>query len=431
MTNLMWNSEHKKTYQALFNKLIVCNPTLIIDNYLIQINKIELIKIIHNFDLSDGRKESYFFMVARYLAINEPNDNFIKHYQQEGYNLKTKREHKFAETKLDDKEEFKDYNYFIDILKNINEEDIKDIKHHYGYLILSLLIFQKSVKTDFYLSATFSTNEEYDKNYIWLTNNRVYYIVNKDNFNNNKKETGLIEIKNKELVKILYDSFEKYPRKYLFESATGCKINNQTLRNYLKTITNLPNINLKTIKKIPNINFHIIRSIYITHFYENNKSLKIREQLAKNMSVPTVCSSYLKNVDQKLNEENKQIETLKEVNIKLQIEINNLKQKLNELHPDKKVTANTQEVKNIRSSIEDNNPVKAFINEFYHITNYEKNKIRQNNLYEHFLSKNKYKTNRTFCSDMRFNNFNMIKSNGVKYWQGLIKKSDEEPDNEE
>ena len=88
MSKLKWNSEHQKNYQALFNKITENNPKLNIDDYLMKINKRELIKTIHNFELSDSRKESYFFMVARYLAINKPKDNFIKQFQQQGYNKK-------------------------------------------------------------------------------------------------------------------------------------------------------------------------------------------------------------------------------------------------------------------------------------------------------------------------------------------------------
>ena len=234
MSKLKWTPEHQKNYQALFNKITENNPKLNIDDYLMKINKRELIKTINNFQLSDSRKESYYFMVARYLAINKPKDNFIKLFQQQGYNKKTIREDKDAENKLDDKEieAFKPYNYLIDILKNIKEEDIKDIRQHYQYLILSLTILQPPVRTDFYTTSIFSTDEEYDlnKNYLWLTNNRAYYIINKDKTRKYQKddETGLTEIKNKELIKILYDSYKKYPRTYLFESATGGKIKQDT-----------------------------------------------------------------------------------------------------------------------------------------------------------------------------------------------------------
>ena len=43
-------------------------------------------------------------MCARCLAINKPKDNFIKLFQQQGYNKKTTREDKDAENKLNENE---------------------------------------------------------------------------------------------------------------------------------------------------------------------------------------------------------------------------------------------------------------------------------------------------------------------------------------
>ena len=91
MSKLKWTSEHDKNYKALFNKLFETNPKLNIDNYLMKINKRELIKTINNLQLSDSRKESYLFMCARYLAIHKTKDNFIKEFQQQGYDKKIKR----------------------------------------------------------------------------------------------------------------------------------------------------------------------------------------------------------------------------------------------------------------------------------------------------------------------------------------------------
>ena len=82
-----------------------------------------------------------------------------------------------------------------------------------------------------------------------------------------------------------------------------------------------------------------MRSIYVIYFFENNKSLKSRQELAKQMrhSVPTAMRAYYKITDEKLKEINEELKTLKQENIKLQIEINELKQKLNEIQPDDKL----------------------------------------------------------------------------------------------
>ena len=46
--------ELQKNYQALFNKIIENNTNLNIDDYLMKINKKELIKPFQNFELSDS-----------------------------------------------------------------------------------------------------------------------------------------------------------------------------------------------------------------------------------------------------------------------------------------------------------------------------------------------------------------------------------------
>jgi hypothetical protein len=62
--------------------------------------------------------------------------------------------------------------------------------------------------------------------------------------------------------------------------------------------------------------------------------------------------------------------------------------------------------------IEDNNPVKAFINEFYHITNDEKDKVGLKEFYNHFNTENKDGRfdNKHVCAAMRHNNFTMTKN---------------------
>ena len=64
------------------------------------------------------------------------------------------------------------------------------------------------------------------ENYIWLTFHgkpRAQYIVNKDKVSNsksykNKADLSHIQIEDNILITILYDSFEKYTREYLFEN---------------------------------------------------------------------------------------------------------------------------------------------------------------------------------------------------------------------
>jgi len=82
--------------------------------------------------------------------------------------------------------------------------------------------------------------------------------------------------------------------------------------------------------------------------------------------------------------------------------------------------------------IEDNNPVKAFINEFYYISNDEKDKVSLKEFYNHFNTENKdaHFDNKQVCAAMRHNNFTMSKIKGNRYWQKLKKKNEDELDDD-
>jgi len=132
-----------------------------------------LLKFIFKLDLSKSSKVALLFTVAKYLIINKPKDTSIETFRSNAFKLKQQIEQQDAENQLDDKEQYThyNYNYFINILNNIDFKNINDIKSHYQYLILSLLIYAPPLRTSFYTSAIISNNNNHDddKNYIWLT----------------------------------------------------------------------------------------------------------------------------------------------------------------------------------------------------------------------------------------------------------------------
>ena len=85
------------------------------------------------------------------------------------------------------------------------------------------------------------------------------------------KELSVIKIENKRLCEILNESFIKYPRTYLFE-INEKQITQNTLLNWLIKITNVNEINVD-----------MMRSSYINYFYDTNKTIKDKEQLANQM----------------------------------------------------------------------------------------------------------------------------------------------------
>ena len=74
---LIWSDAHEKLYKQLFNKLIEINNKIKIESYLLNYNKRNLMKFIKDLPLSDSTKESFLFMVARYLELNKPIIAFV------------------------------------------------------------------------------------------------------------------------------------------------------------------------------------------------------------------------------------------------------------------------------------------------------------------------------------------------------------------
>ena len=269
------------------------------DDY-IDVNKRELMGIIEkNENWNDSSKEGLYFMIARYLYNKKNNDRYVKIYSRKGFEIMEKNKKKEEKNELDAKEmeAYKEHDYFVNILKT-HQVDPDDIKDHYSYLLLSLLVLQPPLRTSFYSSAflleTLDRNNGKD-NYIYLNRRgkvHAYYFVNKDKASNYKlykmdKNLSKIQIMDDNLAELINDSFIKYPRKYLFEINKKA-VSEATLLKWLRNITG-----------IDKINFDMMRSIYITNFYKHNKTYGKRDELSRHMrhSQATASKNYLKIFD--------------------------------------------------------------------------------------------------------------------------------------
>ena len=332
---MSWTDLHKKKYLWLFKYLTTLDDkykTLNQDDFLKKFNKRTLIKIVKdNPNWGDSSKESIFFTLARWLEINDKKSNFIQQFKQLGHELKAKRDKLDGENKLDakEKENIQPYDYFVNILNSINIESIKTKSKHYEYLLLNLLVLQPPVRTSFYTSAiiTQTMNKLDDtKNYIYIKPDQAFYIINKDKVSNTKKyktknELSYIDITDQNLINLLNDSISKYPRSYLFENDSNHKgIKDETFLKYLRNIT-----------LIKQINIDMMRSIYITNYYKHHKTFNDREALALKMrhSIQTASKNYLKVAPE--TEPDKEVEQLKDDNIKLTLKIKELEDELNKL----------------------------------------------------------------------------------------------------
>ena len=315
MKDKNWSIHHEKLYSMLLKYYQTLDDN-IDENTFINDKKRYLMSIINNNNnWGDSSKEGLFFMIARYLIIDNPNDKYVKIYQQLGYDLMQKNRNKENENQQDEKEKenYRTHEYFINLLNSINPDEIKTKLGHYQYLLLSLLVLQPPLRTSFYITCKFIRNmKDNDKknNYIWISKRgslKIYYIVNNDKVTKTKiyamnKQLSYIKINDENLVKLIYYSYEKYPRNYLFE-IDGKPITQPTYLSWLRKISN-----------VKNINNDIMRSSYINWFYDNHKKLSEREKLANEMrhSVMTSQRNYRKVIDNNItnNELKNKIELL-------------------------------------------------------------------------------------------------------------------------
>ena len=237
-------------------------------------------------------------MIARYLFNKKNNDRYVKIYQTKGFEYIQKNKKKEENNALDDKEQvnYREWEYFKNILDNFEKPTTRN--GHYKYLLLSLLVLQPPLRTNFYSSASLLETldrNDHKNNYIYINRRgkvHAYLFVNKDKASKYKvysmdKSLSKIQIINDGLAQLLSDSFKEYPHKYLFEN-NNKSIGDGTLLKWLRDITGLPNINVD-----------MMRSIYITWFYKHNPTYGPRSNLSRQMrhSHETASKNYLKVID--------------------------------------------------------------------------------------------------------------------------------------
>ena len=332
-----WSKQHEKLYSMLYNYMNK-NFKNINEYSFINENKRQLMSIIeknNNWGLSS--RESLYFMISRFLMIDNPNDKYVKLYQEAGFKLLQENRAKENKNQQDEKEieNYKPHNYFIDILNSINVDNIQTKIGHYQYLLLALLTYQPPIRTNFYVSAKIIRSmKENDKtnNFIWISRKgsiKIFYIVNDDKVSKTKiyamnKNLSYIKLEDNNLIKLINDSYEKYPREYLFE-INNKPISQTTYLNWLRKIT-----------EVSQITNDIMRSSYVNWFYEHNKKLSDREKLAYQMrhSVLTSQRNYLKVFEP---EDTKEKPEIKQTTEELKKEIDKLKEQLTKCQSDKAI----------------------------------------------------------------------------------------------
>ena len=294
-----WSANDESRYSMLYSYLKTKIKDLDEFTFIEDKKRNIMSQIENNKNWAETTKEAIFFMVAKYLkASNDPR--YGKMYSQKGYEYMMENRKKENENKQDPKEieNYRSHDFLLNVLDNIKPENLTTKKANLQYLLLNLLVLQPPLRPDYYLTTKFIfTEKENDNknNFIWITKRgkvKVNYIVNQDKVSKTKiynmnKKLSIISIENDKLVKLINESYKKYPRNYLLE-IDDKPITHATFLEWLRKITD-----------VKLINNDILRSSYINWFYDNNKTMGSREKLALQMrhSVLTAQKNYRKVIE--------------------------------------------------------------------------------------------------------------------------------------
>lgn len=320
-----WTLNHQKKENALFSSTQKLGLNYD-KNSFIQDHKKELFKLIReNKDWKDGTKEGYFFTVARKLFNINNKDRYSKLFSEAGFKLMQTTKEKEGQNELDDKEieNFRTHQHFLNLISTLETTGDISKTEHLKQLLLKLLVLQPPLRTSFYTSAIITNNKkDNDPNFNYVYFNRrgahkAYYIVNKDKASNYKiyainKNLSKIEL-SKEATDAIIESYQSYPRNYLFE-IDNRPISDATFLKWLRDITGINNINVD-----------MMRASYITWFHDTNPKFGDREKLAKVMrhSQQTATQNYRKILNSEQKESincdavNKQLVILEQANREL------------------------------------------------------------------------------------------------------------------
>ena len=168
-TKKPWTDSHQKRYNSLFNYI---TDTLKLkynkESYLTD-HKKEIFKLIEISPIwKDGTKESYFFMVSRYLFNLNNLDKYVKIFSDAGFKLMVKTQENTGNNELDEKEieNYRPREFFINIISAFQNKGTITKTEHLKELLLKILVFQPPLRTSFYTSAFISRDKKIMTEYI-------------------------------------------------------------------------------------------------------------------------------------------------------------------------------------------------------------------------------------------------------------------------
>lgn len=204
-----------------------------------------------------GETEKYHEISARYLTLGDLiKDNSL---------LQEK-------TPSQEKKEIS-YDEMVKLRELYHKDRLKSLRDNYAYLIMAISTFEPPKRLD--VSNMRKGCQSSDENCIYKDDDdRWVMVINKDKVSkipffakNNQFILG------KELSKIIDESFEKFPRNFLFSDS-------KILKNPMRQANLIYLIKSITPNNSTNNDF---RSAFVNHFYKESHNLKERNELARRM----------------------------------------------------------------------------------------------------------------------------------------------------
>lgn len=227
------------------------------------------------FDL-DGKKKKSEFWGEKGAQLSQEVNDIEMQGELQGENEKSK---------------WKTQKEIIALIKELQENKKLNKTEYCRYILLCMCVYQPPLRKDFYTHLKFLFNPKKNNkkdNYLLLQKAplKSYYIVNNDKVSKyaefNKEENKFIELINKDLINMLWKSYEGHKREYVFTTSNDTP--------YSKVAFT------KTLLEPIGLNFNILRSSYVSDYYVKNPYPKERANVAKMMrhSVDRAQTSYLK-----------------------------------------------------------------------------------------------------------------------------------------
>ena len=161
--------------------------------------------------------ENVMFTIAKFLKLKQ-DFRYAKLYSQKGYEYMIKNREAESHNKQDEKEikNYRDRQFFINVLDTIDYDSISTVVGHYKYLLLALLTFQPPVRTSFYTSCKIITREKDNDrvdNFIRINKRKpitVSFVINADKVSKTKvysmnKKLSIIDLIDPKLVNLVVD----------------------------------------------------------------------------------------------------------------------------------------------------------------------------------------------------------------------------------